>query len=196
MYSQNNEEAYILEAVKSVENRRFLDVGGYHFETFSNTRQLFLNGWSGVMIEPAPHLMSGLVRDLGHEERIELVSAAVGTEAGMTTLYVTADMLSTTNAEWQAKRADAAVWLGKMRVPVITFTDISNLWGGFEFVSIDTEGTSVELCFDMMARDWRPKCICCEEDGRMRELCERMTARYGYQLVYASQENAVLVRRE
>ena len=40
--------------------------------------------------EEEPHLMSGLVRDLGTDDRVELVCAAMATEWGLATLYVTA----------------------------------------------------------------------------------------------------------
>ena len=196
IYTQNDEQMAILEAVKDVKNKRALDIGAYHFETFSNTRALWELGWHIVMVEPAPHLMSGLVRDLGTDDRVDLVCAAMATEWGLATLYVTDDMLSTTDKGWRDKRADAAVWLGKMRIRTVTFADISNWFEGFEFVSIDTEGTSVDLCFDMLNRGWRPTCFCVENDQRMKELCSVVTGDYGYKLVLSTAENAVFAKRQ
>jgi FkbM family methyltransferase len=194
IYTQNDEQQAILECVRHVDNNRFLDIGAYHFETFSNTAALRELGWQGVMIEPAPHLMSGLVRDLGKNPNVTLVCAAMATEPGLIKLHVTADMLSTTSAAFQAERADIAEWLGVMFIQAVTFDQVSNWFEGFEFVSIDAEGTSVDLALDMLARGWRPTCFCVEEDGRMNELCGKVTQNYGYKLVYSSQENAVFAR--
>jgi FkbM family methyltransferase len=189
-YSQNEEQRYILEACEHVTNRRWLDVGACHFKTLSNTRALYELGWSGVMVEAAPAMMAGLVRDLGTDERIELVNAAMATEKRLATLYVTDDILSTTVKEWREERDAAAKWLGRMRIQTVTFADISNWFEGFEFVNIDTEGTSVDLAFAMLDTGWRPQCCCIENDGRMNELCSKFT-QTGYKLVYASGENGV-----
>lgn len=73
MFSQYDEEKYILEAVMpvgglpvtidvtgegwlrpSIAPGRFLDIGGWHPVIFSNTRALVEIGWEGVIVEPSP----------------------------------------------------------------------------------------------------------------------------------------------
>ena len=80
MYSQLNEEEFILDATAHIERGRFLDIGAYHSKTFSNTRALFERGWSGVMIDCAPRALVSLLEDYGAEERITIVNAAVALE--------------------------------------------------------------------------------------------------------------------
>ena len=54
LYSQNNEQTYILEAFAEKSDGRFLDIGAYDAKLLSNTRALYERGWSGVMVEPSP----------------------------------------------------------------------------------------------------------------------------------------------
>ncbi len=53
MYSQNNEEKFILEHFKNRKGK-FLDIGAYDGKTFSNTFALVELGWSGLEIEASP----------------------------------------------------------------------------------------------------------------------------------------------
>ena len=62
MYSQRDEEKYILEAFDGKTDGRFLDIGAWHPTVFSNTRALIEMGWSGVMIEPSPGPFLNIVR--------------------------------------------------------------------------------------------------------------------------------------
>ena len=54
MYTQRDEEPFILKHFELMKSPgRFLDIGAFNGETFSTTRQLALNGWSGVCVEPS-----------------------------------------------------------------------------------------------------------------------------------------------
>jgi len=57
-------------------------------------------------------------------------------------------------------------------------------------VSIDTEGTSVDLLHVLLATEMFPRCICVEHDGRAVE-AQMAAQKRGYKQVYASAENLV-----
>lgn len=61
MYSQQDEEKYILEALEGITGT-FLDIGAWHPTDKSNTRRLIELGWSGVLIEPSPGPFINLMR--------------------------------------------------------------------------------------------------------------------------------------
>lgn len=65
-------------------------------------------------------------------------------------------------------------------------------WGNFDFVSIDTEGTSVDLFVQLVQTKRRPRCVCIEHENRWSELKEAADAG-GYRLVHPPQENPINV---
>lgn len=174
---------------------RFLDIGAWDPKTFSNTRLLFENGWSGVLVEPSPGPMVSLLREYGDEPRVRLVQACVGLTMGdQVQLRVTDDSItavqgSATHQLWK----DQGGYYGSMLAIAIDWDRI-NLWfGGFHFVNIDAEGISVDLLDAMLKSGAKPECVCVEHDQRMGELCARATGE-GYKLLYSNGTNAVFGR--
>jgi FkbM family methyltransferase len=174
MYSQQNEEALIIAAfygkVRTEKPWRFLDVGAYHPTQFSNTRALYERGWSGVMIEPSPGPMRALLKEYGEDQRITLVQAAVASNECLVRMKITDDAISTSDPGVAETWKSVGGYFGSMLVPAITPAQISNQFGGFDFINLDAEGVSVDLFREMIALNWRPHCWCVEIDNRAAEL--------------------------
>ena len=212
MYSQADEEKYILEAFAGKRGvaelrklldspSRFLDVGAYHPTEKSNTRALFELGWSGVMIEPSPGPMRALLKEYGNEPRITLIQACCSIAVGLVDMFISDDAVSTSDAIVQRTWREAGGYFGRMCVPSITPTQIANQFGGFDFINLDAEGVSVDLFAAMIGLGWRPRCWCVEIDNRQAELAAIAEgagyksvndARFG---VLGNGCNAVLVRK-
>lgn len=111
----------------------------------------------------------GAVR-YGYSDRITLVLAAVGLEAGLVQMEVTDDALSSSNAENLATWKELGGYYGRQLVSQITLEQIANQFGGFDLISIDAEGTSVDLFSHAMALGWRPHVWVVEIDNRAQEL--------------------------
>jgi FkbM family methyltransferase len=189
VFSQYDEEQYILEATDHIDKGRFLDIGAWHPECFSNTRALYLKGWSGVMVEPSPVPFANLLKEYGNNDRIKLVLAAVHDET-LVSLHVSEDSVSTTDEanfeKWKSAAAfNGTIWVGT--IPLELLKDE----GPYDFVNIDAEGLSGAL-FQEMLGEWeaRPACVCVEHDDRLDYLTN-IAALRGYQLRYANGTNAV-----
>jgi len=203
-YSQHDEQQAILayfglpiephRGAKSIagDGRRFLDIGAWSPDVFSNTRPLFERGWSGVLIEPSPGPMIGLLKFYGNEPRVELVQAAVVPYADPAPLmmHITDDGLSTATPEVFELWKEKGGYYGQMTVLTLSWEQINLYFGGFQFANIDAEGISVDLFRAMLQAGAEPDCVCCEHDNRLVELCEMATAR-GYKLLYSNGTNAV-----
>ena len=192
MYSQRDEEKYILEACKDSTNRRLLDVGAWDPKTFSNSRALIESGWGGVLVEFSPVPLRHLVEEYRQRADVEILAAAVAVEAGLLPMHITDDAVSAPSGSEQMKRwAKDGNYIGRMLVPAVTLLDILSGFEPFDFVNIDTEGTSVDLLKVLLATEMFPRCICFEHDGRYIEAMQAARARQ-YHSVYESEENVVL----
>lgn len=195
-YSQGNEQTYILEAVKHIAHGRLLDIGAWHPTVFSNSRALIEMGWSGVLVEPSPEPLVNLLKEYGNNENVELIAAVVGTDVGLASVHISADAVSTTEDSEYEKWKTAAQFTGTLIVPSITVGQLFERYGPFDFVNIDTEGTSVDLLKQIVLwiRDWalrgRPACICVEHNERRDEAF--LVSKDFYRVVHANETNLVL----
>lgn len=191
MHSQNEEEKYILEICEGV-TARFLDIGAWNAETFSNTRALFELGWGGILIEPSPGPVKELAKAYRNFERVQVIATAITVEGGPLTLAVTDDAVTgaadgpTVTKWWQS-----GGYYGKITVPSLSMRSFFEKWGGeFEMISIDTEGSSVDLFAEMIQIGPRPRCVVVEHDSRFVEL-SAWAQKGNYQMVYENGENRV-----
>ncbi len=206
MYSQRNEEQYILEACKDAPRRRLLDIGAFHPTVFSNSRALIEQGWGAVLVEPSPVPMRNLVEEYGNAKRfrpgcvedaglpdqcIHLLCAAVGLEPGIVTLQITDDAVSTQQVTdaWRERGG----YIGAMTISQVTLAQLFNWYGDFDFVNIDVEGGSTDLFLNLLTYEMFPACICVEHDGRIVEITKAAQER-GYKIAYISEENVVVSR--
>lgn len=210
-YSQREEQDYILEAVKDLPSGRLLDIGAWDPFTFSNSRALIELGWEALLVEPSPAPMARLLEEYGQNDHVTLVQAIVTTDGGIQTLHVTADGVSTTEEAEYRKWMNTAKFTGQMLAPSIPIARLVefalDLGKPFDFVSIDTEGTAVDLLKRMMhwyadtehstspatSREYLlPACIAVEHNQRQDEIF--FATRRKYETVYANEENLVLKR--
>lgn len=197
MYSQRDEEKYILEACKDSTRRRVLDIGAWDPKCFSHSRALIEQGWDAVLIEPSPGPLRNLVKEYGRlpNPKVDVVAAAVCVAAEpLLDLTITDDAVSVAagnvgHVEKWAK--EGTQFLGRMWIPTLTIPEIMDRFGAFDCVSIDTEGSSVDLLKVLLMTEMFPRCIVVEHDNRIVEAMQAARAR-AYHSVYESEENLVL----
>lgn len=167
-YSQNSEEHEILNYFKDFKGS-LLDLGAADGKVMSNTYQLLLNGWKGVLVEPSAHLIPALIKNT-EGLNAEIVTALIGTTYGWQTFYESnGDFLSTTNT------AHVERWkhvpFRPTQVYGVHFIALREKYGDtFDFINIDIEGTSAEMFFNMFTHFPNCKMWCIEHDGRKEEI--------------------------
>ena len=197
-YTQGDEQEHILAACAGIENGRFLDIGAWNAKELSNTRALYELGWSGVLVEPSPGPFKGLVQEYGNEQRIKLVCGAVGLDAGnLAYIHASDDALSTTEHGNFKVWERAGGFYGSFYTPIISPFKLWVEFGPFDMLSIDTEGTSVNIFEALLSpAEIRPRCIAVEHD--CPDISQRRTAAIaeaaGYRRVYEDGNNEVWAR--
>jgi FkbM family methyltransferase len=193
MYSQNNEEQIILDLFKD-EVGTFLDIGACDGKLCSNTLALVERGWSGVLVEPSPGAFQALYERHGQNAKLQLVNAAIGTHSHLAQFW---DSWETAPGYGTTEPGNRDRWTGLVGawqhfvVPVFPLSDLLRTFRqSFDFVSIDTEGTSPRL-FQILLEWRRPRVICVEHDGRFQQ-CIDVAAAFGYLGVLLNAENLIL----
>ena len=192
-FSLGGEQAHIIEAFRGSPPGKFLDLGAFHPWLLSNTRALYLAGWSGVVVDVSPLSVRSLIDEYGKVSRVTVVQGAIGMNHGLVDLHSSDDAVTTSSDAMYERWGGTLQFNGKLTAAIITLEDIAAQFGAFDFVSIDTEGTSFDLFRRAMELGWRPLCVCCESDDRPNEM-QSMAYGYGYRRVFKSDENGVFVR--
>lgn len=189
-FSQNGEQRLILAWAAAQRTAGwFLDIGAYDGETFSNTRALALTGWAGVAVEPAPDAARKL-RDLYHEEiEVTVIEAAV-------------TFADACELRWTPGRPFSSTVLARSQAGLVTVQAIHPDDQRLQptdrpcLVSIDTEGTSLDLLDHYMRLPW-VDCLCVEahDDGHEQARALAMLDHQGgWQIMAANPVNVLACR--
>jgi hypothetical protein len=194
MYSQNDEERWILEALEG-QTGTLLDIGAYNGRTRSNSLALIERGWGGVLVEPGLTPFRDLLDLHGGNENLKLVHALVGAHMTIERLWFSEDGLTTTSADNYRTWKEQANFSPIAYMPQVTILQLMLEFPALthaEFVTIDAEGTSARIFLSWPMAMTKPKVFCVEHDNRIEELMEFAK---GYRCVYQNGENIVMVRQ-
>jgi hypothetical protein len=210
-YSQFGEDLHIAEIFTSdgvlKSDGLLLDIGAWGVRDLSNSRLFIEAGWSAVLIEFSPMPTHGLVAEYGYNERVHVIQAAItpGPEH-VQQFEITQDALSTNDpahlAQW--KNSDSSGqegpnrggYYGRLWVPTLSVHALLSQFFGarsIDFVSVDTEGTSVAVAIALMKTDHRPRVLVVEHDGKLTYLQEQ-AQEWGYHTIWTNGTNVILCR--
>lgn len=195
-FSQNAEESFILDHFSDKPTGKFIDIGAFHVEMFSNTRALYLAGWGGLLIEPAPINFAAIADHYKDEPRIEVLNFAVGEPAGEIDFYESnGDAVGTTDEEHMKKWSNGGIQYTKIKVPQVGVVDFFEKYGhGTDFLSIDTEFTNMTVFRNIPDWVWNEiKMLCIEHDGQQAEIEEKLT-NFGFTTLYINGENIIMAK--
>lgn len=202
MFSQNKEEEAILKYFGDFKGT-FLSIGENDGETLSNVRQLALNGWCGVMVEPAPTAFAKLKRLYdGHRKGcFYLYEVAIANHNGKVILHDSGSLfnkgdtsLVSTIKKEETDRFKSVLSYSEVEVKCLRWkTFLNRLYvKKFDFVSIDCEGIDADILDQMDVSD--VKCLCIEWNGH-QELKTRFDKKMeGFKVIYTSGENLIYAR--
>lgn len=176
MFSQNREEEEILKYFGDFKGT-FLSIGENDGETLSNVRQLALNGWCGVMVEPAPAAFAKLKKLYESNKKgcFYLYECAIGNKNGKATLYDSGSLLKTGDTSLvstlnlsETTRFQKVLSYAEIEVKCFKWkTFLNRLYvKKFDFISIDCEGLDYDIISQMDLTD--VKCICIEWNGDVK----------------------------
>jgi FkbM family methyltransferase len=195
-FSQSDEENFILFQYKDKPNGKFIDIGAYHVERFSNTRALYLAGWSGILIEPSPKNYQAIADHYKDEERITVLNVAIGKETGEIDFYESdGDAVSTSEIDHMKKWGAAGVKYKKIKVLQLAVEAFMTIYcKDVDFLSIDTEATNMEVFRCIPNFVWEQiSMLCIEHDQHQHEIEDKLS-QFGFNTLYVNAENIILAK--
>lgn len=210
-YTQNDEEEIILRHLGGIGAGTLIDIGAYDGITFSNSRRLIEMGWSAILVEPAPDAFARLQSLYATDPRVRLVNCALAPQRGTIDFFLAASGpehpgLYATSDPDEAGRVQRRLGatLCEVAVDALTWSDL--LRGNARdaaFLSIDTEGTSIDRLVELDLRALpNLRLICVERDflennepcpqahARVRRFC----ADHFFTLAHQTAENLLFAR--
>ena len=183
MFSQNDEEKTILRYFKdqAPSSLSFLDIGANDGLTFSNVRQIALNGWSGACLEPSPKAYERLFNNLREMQDVSLYNFGISDASGEFDFHdsgdwVTGDTAPSILGTLHQSSRDRFVGMNweMIRCKFITFDEFILLHGKskFDFITIDVEGHDMTVLRQINLSKVRCQLICLEHsanDDTIRE---------------------------
>ncbi len=160
---------------------RILEIGAWNPITLSNSRLFIEAGWEAVLVEPSPCSLAALAREYRDNPRVTLLAAPVTVHGGIINLELTDDALSgeTIPEQWSKDGG----FYGRAKFLSISMEELLTHFGGdFDVLSIDCEGTSVDLFAEMIRCGPRPRVVIVEHDARHVELAQ-IAASGNYRMV-------------
>lgn len=200
-YSQNNEQEIILDQVNKlgIANGKFLDVGAFHPKVFSNTRALYENGWTGVIVEPSPICFNEFKREYEFDPKMTLLNLAIAesNEEVIDFYESNGDAVSTTEISHKEKwEQTPGVNFNKIQVPVMTMSGFIVRHGlDADLISIDVESKNIELFNNIIniLDNTKIKVFCIEHDGHFDYMISKM-AELSFRCVLKNNENLIFIK--
>lgn len=193
MASQHEEDQIIKKYFGDFKGQ-FLDIGAWNGVTFSNTHELVKRGWGGVCVEPSPHAFVALQKLYKDHPNVKLLNAAVATTRQISVFYETDDALSSLSSAHRDKWKGYTPFSEMYLAPVTPVELLAAFPGPHHFVSIDTEGTSVNILGMMMSHlpleKLGVRLLCIEAQGEeANRVAKLMNSHWKFRLVGKTVEN-------
>lgn len=202
MHSQNREEEAILNYFNGFVGR-FCSIGENDGVTLSNVRQLALNGWSGICLEPSPSAYAKLQPLYATDKKVNTYPFAIGDHNGTATLYESGSLLSPADTglvsslhAHETERFSRSVSYTAVQVKCYRWKTFINRIRNkhFDFFSIDSEGNDFLIASQIDFSDTR--CVCIEWNGHdaLRQSFNNIFEPLGMKIIYTSGENLIYAK--
>ncbi len=204
MHSQNNEA----EVVLNYFNGRvgvLLDIGANDGETFSNSRDLLLNGWYGYIIEPSKKCFIKLGQLYPFSNNI--YNLAISDFNGISEFFESGahvpngkDIALVSCLDQKEKERWVNVEFEKTKCEVYTFERFLELTGfkepQFNFITIDAEGEDWKILQQIDLTKIACECLCIEWNSRtdLMKLYKGYCSKYGMYEISRNAENIIFAR--
>jgi len=196
MYTQNDEEKWILDFYKDFAGR-FIDLGAHNGLDLSTSRQLVNLGWKGICIEPSPTPFCALLGRYSNHGAVTVVNCAVDVESKLKPFYDNnGGYVSTLSKEHSVYwNKEARSCFQGLYLKTIRFVELLDCFGNdFNFLKIDAEGLDLAILKDIPFERLPDLNMICIEHGKDKEAMLDVGQRNGFRELTTTAHNLLMVR--
>lgn len=192
------------------ENPKFLtalDIGANDGVYLSNTRQMILNGWNAVLVDPAETAFKRLLSLYHMNPKVLLCHVGIGAESKKQTFFESGSYqndsqdvaLFSSVVESETKRFPGVPFTEK-EIDIMTWSDFLSFYGlkycKFDFISIDAEGLDWEILKQINLSYYRCRFLCIEWNQRPEDELKitNHAKLFGMRLLEKNNDNLVFVK--
>ncbi|WID98745.1 FkbM family methyltransferase [Bosea vestrisii] len=187
--SQIEQERWVFAMCNGRRDGRFAEIGAFDGVLHSNSYFLeTAHGWQGVCVEPNP----GLFAKLSVSRTAICLERAVYRESGQVLSFIPSQEIGTLaefagSDRYAEDRAHSAATHGLIQVETISFAEIATMGDfaetGFDYVSLDTEGSELDILRTIDLARHRIALLTIEHNfvEPRREEMRRLLAEAGYE---------------
>jgi FkbM family methyltransferase len=206
-YSQSGEDLivkYIFDSI-GISQPTYLDIGTHHPYYLNNTYLFYVNGSTGINIEPDIDLFEVIVKERINDVNLNL---GIGIKSGEMPFYKMSTTTLNTFSHEEAKRYEEKGFtiIEEMNLPVVDINNVILKYSNNicpDFLSIDVEGLDLIIIKSIDFNKHFPIVICVEtisfsENGNGIKDCnfEQFLSEKGYILYADTNINSIFVRKD
>jgi FkbM family methyltransferase len=212
MYTQNNEEFFILEYFKNdnPENLTVLDIGANDGELISNSRKVILEGWNGILLEPSEKAFSRLSSLYSDNPKARTLNYGISENSGRFKFFESGSLgfnendtaLYSSIVQKETKRWEGIVKYEETEADFFTFDEFIKLENlpdtKIDFITIDAEGMDVSILKQINLEKLSCRLLCIEwnsVDHIANEIIEYCN-KFGLHEITRNPENIILGRNQ
>lgn len=202
-YSINHEDILLARAFADHRNGFFIDIGAHHPHEYSVTKLLSERGWSGINVEPNPHLIELFDRERPRDVNL---AVAVADRPGWGTFYQVpgSPQLSTLSPDLATRYRCRGYEVAERTIAITTLAALCQEYARgrtVDFVSIDVEGAEHDVLAGADFTACAPRVLLIESTIPMTNTLvhsawEHLIPDSIYQFVLFDGINRVYVRRD
>ena len=194
MSAQYNEQEIIVKFFGNKRNGSLVEIGAA--DGIDNSHTYFLcvdRGWSAILVEPHPTFFQALHDLYINYEKVLCVQAGILSDKSRAILYMNGQIsrfLSSANDILNFKRSKG--FEGELEVECVTLNELFEslcVPYDLDFLSIDAEGTDMDVLNSLNWDKWKPQLICVEHSMPRYALDHFMSGK-GYALYEANIGNS------
>lgn len=199
-HSQNNEAEIVLNYFGKRKGT-VLEIGANDGKTFSNSYDLILNEWYGILFEPG-HIYDELHKLYKGNERVHTHRLGIADKAGFVKFWQSGSHvkngidlgLVSTMQEFETLRwKKNGVKFTQIEIETVPFSWVAEKYPVFDFISIDCEGMDWQVLKQIDLLKVECKCLCIEynSDKLLGRLIIDYCGKFGMKEIHRNAENLI-----